>query len=68
MENRIEVHRKSENRITPYDSASRYTSEGNNRQIFVLPPSFFFISALSTITKIWMQPKFFSTNKWVIKI
>ena len=27
-----------------------------------------FTAALSTITKIWMQPKFFSTNKWVIKI
>ena len=27
-----------------------------------------FTAALSTITKIWMQPKFFSTNKWIRKI
>ena len=27
-----------------------------------------FTAALSTITKVWMQPKLFSTNKWVRKI
>ena len=69
LENRMEVPQKIENRtiLWPSNWTTRYLSKGY-RQLFqrgACTPMF--IAALSTIAKIWKEPKCPSMDEWIKK-
>ena len=70
LENSMEVPQKTKNRTTlrPSNCTTRYLSRGYNLCYFDgthAPPMF--IAALSTIAKVWKEPKCPSMGEWIKK-
>ena len=70
LEDTMEVPQKIKNRITlrPSNSTTRNLSKGYRSADSQGTCTPMFIAALSTIAKLWKEPKWPSTDKWIKKM
>ena len=68
LENSVEVPQKIKNRTTLRPSTTRYLSKGYRYTVSKGTCTPMFIAALSTIAKVWKEPKCPLTDEWVKKM
>ena len=70
LENTVQIHQKMKNRITlrPSNSIARNLFKGSGVLIHRGTCTPMFIAALSTIAKLWKEPKCPSTDEWIKKM
>ena len=70
LENSMEVPQKTKNRtpLRPSNCATRYLSKGYRCTVSKGTCTPMFIAALSTIAKVWKEPKCPSTDEWIKKM
>ena len=73
VEKSMEVPQKIKNRTTlrPSNCTTRYLSKGHRSAVakgHMHPNVYMFIAALSTIAKVWKEPKCPSIDEWIKKM